>query len=386
MVSRYICIYLFVDLACAILAGSLLLQVGEDFGTKDEVDSFRRLSIVFLIYLVTDVAWMVSGYDIVSLPRACDYVLCGLSLFALSPVYYCWAAYVELRLDSRISHSRAARVLSRVPMAVMLVIVVSSLFTNAAFFIDDQGLYQHGPLYWVTLVCSVGYVAFATAHTLRNALVARSRTKRDRYLDLAVCGIGPVIASALLLVVGSSVITSLGMTSAIFLVFCACQKDSIYSDALTGLNNRRRADEFFESRLSLVSNERPLSVMMCDVDKFKSINDIYGHDVGDKALMLVGASLKDMGDDIDGLIARWGGDEFLVISQGEGLSAEGVESRLNASIERACERDGLPFSFRVSVGGTVCREPSMSLDDATLAADRVLYQHKHARTRGGATA
>jgi len=86
------------------------------------------------------------------------------------------------------------------------------------------------------------------------------------------------------------------------------------TDGLTGLTNRRAFDEALELELSRCRrNNVPLSLLMIDVDRFKSYNDIYGHQAGDDILKTVAtclkASLKRPGD----VAARYGGEEFVVI-------------------------------------------------------------------------
>jgi diguanylate cyclase (GGDEF)-like protein len=181
------------------------------------------------------------------------------------------------------------------------------------------------------------------------------------------------------------------MTSAILLVYALRQRTCIYSDALTGLDNRRRVDEYFESIREGLSAESPLRVYLCDVNRFKGINDTYGHVKGDAALVAVGRALRDVGGDLGGMVARWGGDEFIVLSPaGEALAGEAssreiparvMEDRLNETLAHVCETDGLEFPVRLSVGSAVCSSPELSLDDVTRAADQSLYQ-RSARSRG----
>ena len=84
----------------------------------------------------------------------------------------------------------------------------------------------------------------------------------------------------------------------------------IYNDALTGLNNRRRLDQFLEEHLEISSKDRPVSLLLMDVNGFKKINDKFGHIEGDAVLKMVGTVLKLAAADFDAFAARYGGDEF----------------------------------------------------------------------------
>jgi diguanylate cyclase (GGDEF)-like protein len=85
------------------------------------------------------------------------------------------------------------------------------------------------------------------------------------------------------------------------------------TDPLTGLGNRRRLDESIETAISHATrHQRPLSVMMIDIDHFKEINDNFGHDSGDRALRAFADALKQHSRKSD-LVARFGGDEFIIL-------------------------------------------------------------------------
>ena len=125
------------------------------------------------------------------------------------------------------------------------------------------------------------------------------------------------------------------------------------TDALTGLDNRRhlndRIDEMFSHAKRL--NE-PFSLVMCDLDKFKSVNDTYGHQAGDEVLKQLAAILKDEAREID-RVGRYGGEEFMLLLPGTVVDAavtfaERVRKRL----------EGHTFSFP---DGTLTRTASFGV-------------------------
>ena len=83
------------------------------------------------------------------------------------------------------------------------------------------------------------------------------------------------------------------------------------TDTLTGLHNRRSANDFIE-KLIKRHDEKGFCVCMCDIDFFKKVNDSYGHDIGDKVLAGVAQTLVENVTD-ECLVSRWGGEEFLII-------------------------------------------------------------------------
>jgi diguanylate cyclase (GGDEF)-like protein len=126
-------------------------------------------------------------------------------------------------------------------------------------------------------------------------------------------------------------------------------------------------------------SERPLSLMMIDIDYFKRYNDNFGHPAGDDALRLVGDALRESVR-ADDLACRYGGEEFVLILpecalEPAAVRAEQVRTHLEELyVERAGE---LPGSVTVSIGVAGFRETTDKLDLLLKFADKALYQAKH---------
>jgi diguanylate cyclase (GGDEF)-like protein len=152
------------------------------------------------------------------------------------------------------------------------------------------------------------------------------------------------------------------------------------TDELTGLLNRRSLMQS-GSRLieQLSSNGGWLGVVLMDLDRFKEINDTYGHEAGDTVLRCVGKCLPQALRDKD-VVGRWGGDEFAVFLPGADRSAAWqVAERLGAQIA-ACEPLSDNPAVRISASFGVyaaCVDGSVGMDDLMRAADQALYRAKN---------
>jgi diguanylate cyclase (GGDEF)-like protein len=127
------------------------------------------------------------------------------------------------------------------------------------------------------------------------------------------------------------------------------------TDVLTNLPNRRFAlDRIRQEWATAVRGGRPLACMVIDIDEFKQINDIYGHDVGDSVLKQSAVALK-KGLRTQDVICRTGGDEFLVICPDTGLQAALVcAERVRRSVEMLVVSAGmLQLKSSVSIGVAV---------------------------------
>ena len=151
-------------------------------------------------------------------------------------------------------------------------------------------------------------------------------------------------------------------------------------DSLSGLFNRRHFLELAEGEWSRFDRyERPLSLMLLDIDMFKTINDRYGHDVGDQAIAHVAAVCRD-GKRTPDVDARIGGEEFALLLPETSLeSARPVAERLRRQIaDTPLIVAGAPIAFTVSIGVAEATPEMADIAALMRAADQALYGAKHA--------
>lgn len=150
-------------------------------------------------------------------------------------------------------------------------------------------------------------------------------------------------------------------------------------DSLTGLLNRRAIYSTLEQELSRTQRMgKPLSILMADIDHFKSINDTYGHQVGDAVLVEVARRMIDCIRPYD-KIGRVGGEEFMIVLS-DCNSAQGLEiaERIRRAIGRAFFETGEnnKFSITVSIGLAETFNQKVEQDSLISAADKALYYAK----------
>ena len=152
------------------------------------------------------------------------------------------------------------------------------------------------------------------------------------------------------------------------------------TDFLTGLANRRHFLMLAEQELSrTVRYGGPMSVLMMDLDRFKDINDTYGHKTGDIVLQRFAELSRQALRDID-VVGRFGGEEFaVVLPQTDGGRAQEAAERLRkTTAETAVPLEhGLPLHFTVSIGVATLAGTGTNIDTLLSQADEALYQAKN---------
>jgi diguanylate cyclase (GGDEF)-like protein/PAS domain S-box-containing protein len=152
------------------------------------------------------------------------------------------------------------------------------------------------------------------------------------------------------------------------------------TDELTGLANRRA---FFAQGARELSRARrrgaPISALMLDLDRFKDVNDKYGHEAGDAALRALAEVLREGVRQID-QAARLGGEEFAILLPDTGIQAALIlAERLRSAVEAvSVSTNGISFGITVSVGAAQAESWTVSLDELLHASDQAMYRAKEA--------
>lgn len=154
-------------------------------------------------------------------------------------------------------------------------------------------------------------------------------------------------------------------------------------DALTGLPNRISFELGLEHGLSQAKRHGwSLAVLFIDIDKFKSINDSHGHDLGDQVLIMVANRLQSSVRDGD-MASRWGGDEFvcLLLEVNQEADVIRLAEKMIDRIAETCEFNGTVFSIEASIGIAIYPTDGETADILFKNADTAMYKAKGTEKR-----
>ncbi len=283
-----------------------------------------------------------------------------------------WLLYVDFYINKDKVRLRRKIVAASIPLFLNTALSFISVKWNIMFYIDSSGIYHRGKYFFVMVAISFVFILYAAFYTT----LKRVTLQRKELFSLYAFALPPTIGGIVETLYPGVTIIWMCTTFSLLLVFMNLQNDLLKTDYLTGLFNRRQLDAYLRVKAQGGGLER-LAGIMIDLDSFKEINDTYGHDAGDRALVYMADILARTFRKND-FIARYGGDEFVVIM--ESGSKEDVERairRLNNNMQRFNSENQLPFKLEFSAGYDSFKSLKMSGPELIRYIDNLMYKNKH---------
>ena len=261
-------------------------------------------------------------------------------------------------------------------------IAATNPWTHFLFRINAENLYERGPGIYLHWVVMWSYFLLPTFRILRQYLSEKHRLKRQEIAPMLYFAVAPMLASALQMLFYGVTSTQVGITVSVLLIYLSLQNAQVLMDTLTGVNNRRGLDRYLADTLRAESDAAYL-LLMIDIDRFKSINDRFGHMTGDLVLQSVAAALKTACRAAEGrlFLCRFGGDEFVIlgVKQGDG-AVDRLKAAVTAALQAQATRDRLPAPLSVSIGAAEGPLPDEAAFKTLLeTADEGMYAEKKAK-------
>lgn len=298
------------------------------------------------------------------------------TVFLMGPVLpSLWVAYVHFQVY------RDENKLKRLFIPLFIVIIINaafliiSQFTGWYYTIDADNVYHRGPLFLVPAFIIIMLMVTAFIIIIKN----RNKMGNKSFFSLIFVAVPPLIGIFFQTLIYGVPFVLNSIVLSLLVVFLNIQNHILYTDYLTGVNNRKRLDAYLNEKVSLSAREKGFSAILIDIDNFKHINDTYGHNMGDEALESTANLLKTClrtGD----FIARYGGDEFcVVLDVSDRDTLEALVSRLYSCFEKYNESGFQPFKIEFSLGYAVY-DPKLhkSAEEFLQQVDKLMYENKNA--------
>jgi diguanylate cyclase (GGDEF)-like protein len=300
-------------------------------------------------------------------------IVLNVILFIVNIIFaYSWPIYADYKMFTDMKRIKRIYPFVAIPAVLTIIGCLVNLATPVFFMIDKNNIYQRTDLFLIPYAVTYFYLAYGVI------LIYSYRKKVHKYLFLpAVQFMIPIMIGSLLqfFFYGYSLVW-LGVSVGMVTLFINLQNESSYIDGLSGLFNRQ-----YLGNLLLMYREKrntagmPAGIML-DIDSLKSINDQFGHIVGDDAIATAGKILhKAVGD--KGVLCRYGGDEFIILmyinSQKEIVDMIDTIKTQAALFNESGKK---PYKIGFSIGYSTYQCKHESMDDFLNKIDASMYIDK----------
>lgn len=340
--------------------------------------AFNRLLIIIAVICISDIlAWHFSGMHF-SGARALNYISNIIFDAGITWAGFAWLNYVEIRIGIADKAGKKSQLLKAVPLVIMLLLLVTDPWTKLLFSIDEYNVYSRSGGIFIHWIISWFYLFYATAEVFERIRKSTSRAEKEQFTPMIWFVVPPIVAAIAQMFFYGVSSTQCGMTLAALIIALNFMIGEVSKDSLTGLNNRRAFETAVSERLQ--RGERNFTVLMCDVDKFKTINDTLGHSAGDIVLKRMSQALKRAcANEYRSLIlCRYGGDEFVVCGTNmPDTEIEKLISKIESNIDAINDEYGNELSFGISIGmaSDVCSSYE-EIKELVKKADTMMYEVK----------
>lgn len=331
---------------------------------------YDGMAIVNLLgALAETVSFMLDGKDLTG-GRVVNYISNSLCFVGTVSIGLLWCIYVQLRIYrnyKRIFHKVGVIM---IPWIVEVIAVLYNLFgTEFIFKISANNEYQRcegAILGYISLMIYFAYSIYSVYHSKKQGV--------NLNFFPILFFVGPCVVGVLIQFFCYGITTSWVLV-AVALTFVQMQSyaENLYMDELSGLFNRRYFNAVLAEREN--TNRRPLHGIMMDINNFKHINDNCGHNIGDRAICVMGNILfKSIPD--TGMAIRYAGDEFIVLlSDVDKEHVFSTMNEINSNLAKFNKCKEEAFTLSVAMGCTEFGEGD-NAETFLMRMDEKMYEEK----------
>ncbi|QHI73312.1 GGDEF domain-containing protein [Aminipila terrae] len=335
------------------------------------------ISVVWILVLDTGM-WVVDGKRFL-LAREANILISMAYYFFNVFIPFLWLLYCDCILNNSTQSLRKRMWLYFLPVLANTLMIIINLWYGFIFYVDTNNIYHRGKIFLLPVMTAFSYLLLSSYMALHKAHKTKIESEKGQLYLMASFILPPLVGGILqALFYGLSLIW-VNVVISLLMIFVNIQNQQINTDSLTGLNNRLQFDKYLFFKTKSDNDRDVIALIMIDVDKFKQINDSYGHLCGDKALISVANVLKKSCKNKNAFLSRYGGDEFTIIYETRKLTniqklITQIEQNVNIFNSVSKEK----FSISLSIGYAVW-EKNSSVDTLIAQADYNMYRIKYAK-------
>lgn len=335
---------------------------------------FRYVVFGNMTILVLDILWMlIEGQTFpgaIQLNRIINAIYLG-GVVVMAGIWY---LYVLESLGYKLTPKLVMFVM--IPGLIFVILNLISIKTGWIFYISEDNHYMRGPLFSLQSGIALLNLFSSLIHLLIFYFKPRIKVPKTTIRKLLAFYIVPFVGSLLALPFAGMPGTWTCAAVSVILMYMDDQENAISRDSLTGLNNRKTLEGTFNAYIHQVTEVKNLYLFIMDLNNFKSINDTYGHPIGDRALIHAAHLITQSLNGMQGLVVRYGGDEFVVLTFFYGdPNAISYAKQVKESFAKWNKEHDNPYTLATSIGFSRYQE-GQQLKDLLKKADEALYLDK----------
>ena len=375
--TTYLGLYELINAFCGLVLLTLILHSRVGMGLTATRRRYMRAAILLVIFYAADSLWYAMDCGVLPQNRSVSMLLKSIYFVSSSAAGYSWFVYMETLTGALFTRSRKRIFFSGALVWVHLVLTVINWFTGILFWEDEALQYSRGPFFGLQYLVVYAYLAIAAFHALYKA--NHNYIDRSRYIVIATFPIIPAISALLQLFYWRIPFNCMAFTLSVLIMYMNELGDQVSREPLTGLANRKHFMHALEEGMDAHENDGQLYLFMIDMNRFKRINDTFGHVEGDKAILMTVEALREACSEMHRkiVLSRYGGDEFAIIAELEREEeAKELKKKICSKIED--RNTGILLSYRLSLSiGCARYTPEYKgIRSFIAAADKELYIEK----------
>lgn len=349
---------------------------------KDNSMSSRWYTAVlalFILSFTSNAAWgLIRGFSSsLAAHLGLQFFFKTMFLVFLNLAVFAWVGYSETEMGNREFNNVDYMKVIFLPILFILVVVCTNGYTKVIFDIDAHGKYHMEDLFQAQMGIYVLYTGITGIRMLGKAMYESDPTRKSQMLQMGSFPMSFLLSWLLKILIGDEFpVICVFVTLWLLFVFVGSTSEQVSTDKLTQIHNRQNLLTYINMKIR--THEDRLFLIMMDIDYFKRINDTYGHQEGDQALIRTANALKSAVQSMTRrpYLARYGGDEFMVVAEAENI--EEIQA-LCEEIQNQLDYFGTwsekKYQMSLSIGIAEWQE-DMKQKDLIEAADQTLYRVK----------
>jgi diguanylate cyclase (GGDEF)-like protein len=358
--------YIFSNVICSFIFLFILRRSISGMNDHSTGRIFNWVLITHVIYFILDIIWAPLNFGLAE-NRIFLQIIRVLKYWNITISAYLWFQYISYKInhviiDTKLKHM-FSYMLNIISFIVAVIIVVNNDMSSSGTLAIVLG-------YLINLVPFI-YIVGA----ILNCLVESFNSPRNMRKSMFLLTGYTVI---LLLSGGFQILFSqipclcFGTAFVMLVMYTIDLQGLIYNDPLTTISNRNGLNKYYEDNIKSLDSA---TIIILDVDKFKHINDKFGHLEGDRALKNVAKCLKKVAESVkDSFVARYGGDEFVIILK---TSTEEEVKHFLGLLDREISQIKIRSNYNVSLSyGYTFKKHDDKFDNVIRRADKELYLSK----------